>query len=229
MTDQVQAPSNADVAAQVLSRRAVQFGEQARAQNQSAYPFFQNFIPFPYTHSQVNAATGQYSVTSAQAEGPDGLSIAAGGLLDIPIVMDKDCVFHLLYVKYGAWNPSPSVPNVGSREVLLSPQTSLQGHSMFDATMNQREPYWIYLDVSFYFTSSGGRDLYGGFQADPFTGAKAEQPIPVWSLQGNQDGLGMVRTAYQLPKGSTVRIHVVNRYTAALRVYGHLFGYKVTV
>lgn len=213
-----------------LKEHAVKFGEERRYDNMRAYPFFYNFIPYPFVQGIVNDATGQYDVSAADAEGPDGLAIAAGGIRDIPIVMDRDTNFHLLSIRYGAWNPDMEAPNTGSRARLLPPNTSLQGgRSMFQAQMNQMDFYSTYLDVSVFMVSSGARDLYGGMQRNPVTGAREELPIPVQALQGVQDGCGTVRTAFQLPKSATVSIRIVNNFGNTLRVYGHLFGYKITI
>lgn len=218
-------------ASRYAKRPAVRFGEIRRYDRMRAYPFFYNFISDPYQQGQVDSATGIYQVSVADAQGPDGLLIAASsGVLEIPIVMDRDTIFHLLSIRYGAWNPSLSPPNTGSRAALLQPADALQGgNSYFQAQMNQFDYYVSYLDVSVYMVSSGARDLMGGMQRDAITGAREEIPVPAQATQGTQDGAGSLRTAFQLPKEASVRIRIVNRYPAALRVYGHLFGYKVTV
>lgn len=302
---------------QLLHERAVQFDGSARANNVKAYPFIYNFVGYPYQQGIQNPDTGTYSVTGVDAEGPDGIAIAAGGILDVPIVMDNDLPFHLLYIHYGAWYqtsftaslaegflkaPLTYVPvaNVsitftsipgnaftiqvgvpyypvsidvepdgvyfgvsstiggtplntdgssgdwvfvvnggpgggavnGSRERLLFPGGSASipnSVTLFNSARNCRIPYWTELDVSVYFPSSGGRDLYGGFQRSPILGATEENPIPLLNLQGAQDGLGMLKTPYQLPKAATVWLRFKSRSAFPLRVYGMLFGYKITI
>lgn len=217
--------------AAAAKRPAVRFGEVRRYDRMKAFPFFYSFVAYPYQAGQVNDSTGIYSTPAAGADGPDGLLVAAnGGVLEMPIVMDRDTNFHLLSIRYGAFNPTVVAPNTGSRARLLPPNTSLQGgRSVFQAEMNQMDYYSTYLDVSVYMVSSGARDLYGGMQRNPLTGARDELPIPVQATQGVQDGCGSLRTAFQLPKSASVRIRVVNRFSASLRVYGHLFGYKITI
>lgn len=214
----------------MLRKPAVQFGDSARYNDIKAYGFFYSFIADPYQYGNVNQTTGVYETTAAEADGPDGLLVAAnGGIREIPITMDEDTNFHLLSIRYGAHAPTIVAPD-GSRARLLPPANSLQaGRSLFQAQMNQMDFYSTYLSVSVYMTSSGARDLYGGMQRNPLTGAQDEQPIPVQAVQGVQDGCGSLRTAFQLPKQASVRIRVVNKFTADLRVYGHLFGYKITV
>jgi len=299
---------------------AVQFGDPKRDYHGidggtlKAYPFFYNFIRAPYQIGTpddafgANQDVGIYRVTSGSAEGPDGLTLVAGGILDIPIVMDNDTNFHLLYAKYGAFRitdftvvttdagdtfaqpltdlivagdriiidtltsttgPVIGVPYFvisvtattfqisatdggaaivlttngtahfyktggiyGSREYLLYPYTNpypttAQG-LLPDVARNTRIPYWSELDVSMYMPSSGARDVYGGFQRAPIGGATEEQPLPILDLQGDQDGLGMLKTAFQLTKSATVWIRIRSRSRFPLRVYGHLFGYKIT-
>lgn len=212
-----------------LMERSDKYGDPPRFQGQKAWPFLYSFIRFPFQSGQAPASTDIYGVSSADAEGPDGISIATGATQDIAINLDEDAAFHLLYIHYLAWNPNLSPADVGSRELLLSPDNSLQGgRSMFDASMNQRVPYWTYLDVSAYVVSSQSRDLYGGFSRDPLTTAKSEFPIPALSMQGAADGLNCLRTPFQLAKRGLVKLRVTNNYTGALRVYGCLFGYKVS-
>ncbi len=123
-------------------------------------------------------------------------------------------------------------PAIGSREYLLYPYypgaASFTG-SLLNAGQNARIPYWTELDVSAYMTSSGGRDLYGGFQRDPKLGATVECPIPLLDLQTSHDGMGTVRTPFQLTKSATVKLRVTSRSAYPLQVYGHVFGYKITV
>jgi hypothetical protein len=231
-----------ELAHQQLAKRSVKVNDPRRDQRVKAFPYVVNFLPYPYQNSEVNPTTGFYSNTGAQAEGPDGLLIAANqGVLDIPIVMNRDTAFHMLYVKYGAFEPVQEAPlESGSREFLAEPQDSLQGgNSLFDASMNQRIPFYTMLDVSLYFVSSGARDLYGGFQHEQFScgdpnaaaviasNTRAEIPIPAKCLQGQDDGMGMVRTPFQLPAAATVLVRIVNHHTLPLRVYGCLFGYKI--
>jgi len=368
---------------------AVQFGDQKRDYDTKAYPFFYNFIKSPYQIGTVNDSFGAnqdigiYRVTSDSAEGPDGLTLPSLGVLDIPIVMDNDTNFHLLYAKYGAFRIStfslalvdantlaqptrdpfvtgqtvvvdalttlvglivgqtyfvigagastfqlsltsggvavvlasvvvttdagdtfaqPTVPYAndnrvtidvltgttgpaigtnyfvisagastfqisltsggaaivlttngtatirlttgsaqirrqggiaGSREYLIYPYTNtnpaLPGQGLLpEQVANARIPYWTELDVSMYMRSSGDRDVYGGFQRLPIGGAVEEAPIPILDLQGKQDGIGMLKTAFQLTKSATVWIRVRSRSAFPLQVYGHLFGYKIT-
>lgn len=302
--------------AQLPHDYAVQFGEKKRDNTTKAYPFFYNFIRYPYQIGTPDdsfgstQATGIYRVSAADAEGPDGLNIVPGGILDIPVVMDNDTNFHLLYTKFGAFRVSqftltttdvgdtfsqpttdpfidgqtlvidtlttttgPVVGQVyfvkaagattfqisltnggaaitlttngsavvrrqggiyGSREYLLFPFTNSNpaapGQALaLETDRNARIPYWTELDVSLYLPSSGSRDVYGGFQREPIGGVTQEAPIPILDLQGSQDGVGMLKTPYQLTKSATVLIRVRSRCAYPLRVYGHLFGYKITL
>lgn len=237
-----------DLAFALYTQRSVQIGDERRYQNQSAFPFWQNFTAYPYQFGEINPGTGLYGLTATSAEGPDGLLIAPGQILQIPINLGRDMAFQLLNIKFGAHivSTESTVPNAkGSREILVGPQNSLQfGNSMFDATMNQRIPYWQMLDVSVYFQSSGARDLYGGlthrqFNSQLETAAlqvpqndRIEVPIPSNDLQGNADGMGVIRMPYQLPAAALINIKVTSRAPTTvgnLMVYGALFGYKVKI
>ncbi len=306
---------NAAPVPQLAHDYAVQFGEKKRDQDCKAFPFFYNFIRYPYQIGTpddsfgANQDIGIYRVTADAAEGPDGLAIPVGGILNIPIVMDNDSNFHLLYTKFGAFRkldengttnegvifPSSGYvpPNgtairvvsvsgndviltnvyyvvnagatffelsltiggtaisiggggtgtisyviqdgrIGSREYLIypyvNPTPAAAGQGLVpDVQTNARIAYWTELDVSMYMVSSANRDLYGGFQREPLLGATEEQPIPILDLQGAQDGLGMVKTPFQLTKSATVMIRIRSRSAYPLRVYGHCFGYKITV
>lgn len=289
---------------------AVLFGESAREHDCKAYPFFYNFTKYPYQTGIADPSTGIYSITGVSAEGPDGIDLPSLGRLDVPIVMDDDTNFHLLYAKYGAfqinelssttfdvntvlqvsgrnlandvrvrfttlpatettvntttvyfvtnssatsftialtsggasivWTAASGLAvkfvivdaSQGTREYLLTTAAgapAVAGDGMFNAARNTRIPYWTELDVSLYLMSSGARDLYGGFQREPIGGATEEAPIPILDLQGSQDGIGMVKTAFQLTRSALVLIRFTSRSAFPLRVYGHLFGYKITV
>jgi hypothetical protein len=206
------------------------FGERRRYQNVKAFPYFYGFVPYPFRHSIVNQTTGIYDASSAQAEGPDGFALAAGGTIEIPIVMDRDTSYHLLHVRYGAFLVGATGGAIGSRHFLTGEATAFQGGRSYDvASYNQLIPRWTELDVSVYMVSSGARDLYGGFQRDAQNGSRHEIPVPAMTLQGDEDGMGELRTAFQLPKAATVSVKIRNRGVTALHVYGHLFGYKITV
>ncbi len=301
---------------QVPHDYAVQLGEKKRDQNVEAFPFFYNFIRYPYQIGTpddsfgANQVTGIYRVTADNAEGPDGLTLPSGGILDIPIVMDHDANFHLLYTKFGAFRVSQftvvttdagdtfaqpatdplingmtlvidtlmsttgpivgttyfvisagastfqisltaggaAIPlttdgsavfrrlggQFGSREYTIFPYATtnpgVNGVALVpDVQRNARIPYWTELDVSLYMTSSASRDIYGGFQREPIGGATLEAPIPILNLQGSQDGIGMLKTPFQLTKSATILIRVKSRSAYPLRVYGHCFGYKITI
>lgn len=298
---------------QLAFSHAVQFGQGARSNDVKGFPFFYNFVKYPYQEGAQNDTTGIYSITGESAEGPDGILIPAGGILNIPIVLHEDFPFHLLYLKYGAhfelafsgsltqasgeiairqptngYTIPANTPirftsladafssmldlgvtyyvvnggpagyfwlsltvggaalttndaslegaayafiivdlNFGSREYISYYPDATQ--VLLNAQRNTRIPYWTELDVSLYFPSSGGRDLYGGFQRAPQLGATEEQPLPLLDLQGNQDGHASLRTPYQLPASAHVDIRIRSRSAYPLRVYGHLFGYKITI
>ncbi len=286
---------------------AVQFGFPATGDAPKAYPYLYNLIRYPYQQGIADPTTGIYSITGASAEGPDGLDIPVGGILNAPVVMDDDANFHLLYMKFGAFrnlqfydaavaadtvslqSGQATIANgtrirvistsantldvskayyvvtsgatsfqlsltvggaavsfgasttvtyviqdslIGSREYLIYPYgngSADANNSLFMPGVNARIPYYTELDVSVYMASSGARDLMGGFQRQPILGATQEEPIPLLDVQTSDDGLGMVKLPFQLTRSATVNLKFTSRSAYPLRVYGHLFGYKVTV
>lgn len=298
-------PQNA--VGQLSLPHAVKFGNPSTGDAPKAYPFFYNLIKYPYQEGIADPSTGIYTITGDMAEGPDGLNLNAGGILNAPIIMDDDANFHLLYMKFGAYRkldydsligeggtlimpPGQTItngmqirlvsvtgvtvdlgatyyainagsglfqisltiggsaidltsataasyviadPNYGSRERLIYPYVPLGSdnpvNSLFTVGQNARIPYWTEIDVSVYMSSSGARDVMGGFQRAPIGGATEEQPIPLLDLQTTEDGLGMVRVPFQLTKSATVNLKFTSRSAYPLRIYGHLFGYKITV
>ena len=219
----------AAAAAETLNQRAGDFREKTRYQNQKSFPFIYSFLPYPFQRGVVQANTGFTVLSAADGEGPDGYAIAAGQTLSIAILMHRDCNYRLLWIRYDAWFPGFAAPGQGSRELLVPPQTSLQaGRTPYMASNNQRIPYLDYLEVTAFILSSGGRELYGGTQNDPlFPQNHRVIPLPVHSLQKAENGIGQIRTSYQIPASGVVSLKITNTFTGTLRVTGHLFGYKV--
>lgn len=54
-------------------------------------------------------------------------------------------------------------------------------------------------------------------------------PIPILNICNTADGLGMIRVPFQLTRSAMVRLRFRNRSPYPLRIYGHLFGYKISV
>lgn len=78
------------------------------------------------------------------------------------------------------------------------------------------------------FPSLDGRYMYGGIQSY-FNGGFAERPRLIASLQGLQDGAGMIRSASLLPHEGSINIKVTNEHTQPIYINGTAFGYKVTL
>ena len=221
-------------------RGAVSFTEKTRNNNVGAFPFLYSFIGYPYQYGAISNA-GFYGNTVAEAEGPDGLLLTLGQLLRIPITMDRDANFHMLWMRYTVFNSTitneaPGTALVsGSRSFLVGAQTSLQGgRTPYVASMNQHIPWNSFVDVSVYIRSIGGRDLYGGMAKGAQTGTYAEIPVPVTAMQTSADGVTTVRMPYLIPTDGVIMVNAINNTSpagvdaaATLRIHGHIFGYKV--
>lgn len=212
-----------------LNRRSVSLDPALRLKEDKAEPHFYPFVAYPYQlGSPSTDGRGIYTVSATDAEGPDGILVNNGAIVDIPVRLDRDMDFHLLWVKYAARHIEPEAPTVGSRELLAPPANSLQGgRTPFVASWNQRIPWSEGLDVTVYLLDAGSRDYYGGLQGNSLTRDKEEFRMPAHAIQSMSDGVGQIRLEAQLSASGLVLIRVENVGGANLRVNGHLFGYKV--
>lgn len=217
----------------LLARSLESMEEETRGDNPKAFPFWYSFIPYPILGNTGSRDQNDFYTlpTGILAEGPDGLTLPASGLTDINIPMQRDADFHLLCMKYTAFNPDgipePGAVSVnGTREFLTAPQTSLQGgRTLFTATANQRHPWTSQIDAQVYINT--GRDLYGGLQMNAGTQTKEDMLMPITAVQGREDGYGQMRLSAFILRLGYIRIRLQNRSATALRVHGHAFGYKI--
>lgn len=91
-------------------------------------------------------------------------------------------------------------------------------------------PMTKFLRATLIITSSVNKYLYGGSQSfistDP---GLIERRIQISAMQGIDDGAGIVRTPYLVPKESTILIRIENTYTGPITVNGNTFGYKLAL
>lgn len=222
----------------VNTQRAVSFAEKTRDSNTGAFPFLYSFIGYPYQSGAISQQ-GFSGNTVAEAEGPDGILLPLNVLTRIPITMDRDANFHMLWMRYTVHNSSLNdeiaLQVAGSRHFLVGAQTANQGgRTQFQAANNQLIPWNSFVDVSVYISSIGARDLYGGMAKNAQSGAYEEIRVPITAMQTSEDGVSTVRMPYQVPKDGVIMVKAVNTTdpsaiwtTAALRIHGHIFGYKV--
>lgn len=218
-----------------MKQRAVSFAEKTRDSNTGAFPFLYSFLGYPYQSGAISAG-GFSGNTVAEAEGPDGISIPFNVLTRIPITMDRDANFHMLWMRYTVHNSSSGFPlEFASRHFLVGAQTANQGgRTQFQAANNQLIPWNSFVDVSVYISSIGARGLYGDMAKNAQSGAYEEIRVPITAMQTSEDGIATVRMPYQVPKDGVIMVKALTttnpaavRAGTALRIHGHIFGYKV--
>lgn len=206
--------------------------DKVRGDGPETWPYFYSFIDYPFLKGAPAGNRNEfYSLpTGVTADGPDGFTLPASGMVDVNIAIRSDADFHLLQIKYSVWNPTNAAAGVvntdGTREFLAQPQTSLQGgRTLFMASATQRIPWTSMVDAQAFINS--GRDLYGGLQKAGLTQGVSEVFMPLQSMQGADDGMGQMRLAALLNRSGFIKIRLRNRSTTALRVHGHAFGYSI--
>lgn len=105
--------------------------------------------------------------------------------------------------------------------------------SRLPSNLFRYRPLTEFLRVSVIMSSLRGRYLYGGTQEfisanNPAEAGLQERPHLISSLQGADDGLGMLRTSMVFPWSSSVKIKVHNLYSEEIIINGNLFGYKIS-
>lgn len=217
---------------------AISFREETRANNVRAFPFLVSFIRYPYQYGAIGE-DGFYGNDAASAEGPDGILIPPLSTVQIPLHIDRDANFHMLWMRYVVYNPDSEPDEVplityGSRTLMGQPSTTLQGgQTPYQASWNQQIPYNSFVDVSVYIRSIGNRDLYGGMALTAQTNTYAEIPVPIGAIQTSEDGISQVRLPYLIPKDGLIMLKATNNFlnlagaSRPLHIHGHIFGYKV--
>ncbi len=216
------------------SMRSVELDRPSRGNAAPSWPFFIGFVGWPYqTGVAAESKTGFTGVTGLQAQGPDGILIAAGGTVTIPLFVPRDANFLLKWIRFCAWNPAVGTRgsvDVGARSFLAAPKTLYAAPgvgSQFTSQGNQAISYDSYLSATVYLGGAGGRDYFGGLENHPQTRQSVEIPIQVQSLQAKEDGPGQLEMDALVGKNTVLSVQVTNNYSASLRVNGTAFGYKI--
>jgi len=95
-------------AAKVLSRDSVTFGNDAKWNDQKAWPFWMPFIPSPFNATADALYNGL---------GLPGITIPAGAIRDIPIILEQDAAYRLLGAKYTPYRAVPGAALTGTISV----------------------------------------------------------------------------------------------------------------
>lgn len=204
--------SDGNKVSDMLYDRAVQFNDSLKYNDVSAWPFWYPSVPFPYLDTD----------TDNSGLGLLGHTVPAGGVLSVPIITESDTVYHLLNVKYNAYRDEGG-------GVFTWYDEPGGGTTVQPINLRIFRPLYQFLRVSLIVASEKNTYIYGSVQDAPQTGL-IEQPLRVQTLQGIDDGLGMLRTPIQIPAEATVTLKVTNTHaTSALITNPCLFGYKIAI
>ncbi len=211
--------------------RSAKLNAPTRSTLNDRIPFFFGFIPSPY-QTGIQSDNGFTQLSGLNAQGPDGLAVASGGFIDIPLHVPRDMPFYLENIQITAWNPAVegrgASIGIGSRSILAAPHTLYQGGSTaFTAQAGQNVIYVSFLSASVYLGSGGSRDLYGGTELHPQTRQAVEVPLQVQSSQSDMNGPTRMKVEALLGQNTVISVRIYNNYTGTLRVNGLAFGYKI--
>jgi len=203
---------SARLAREVNQRDAFEWNTGTRSTNQQGVPFFHCFIPDPYQE---------------MPSPPDYLCLPSPGDLRVPISIDRDCQYKLIYISYlvsaityeQVFCTGPFTPRYVSDPPFLAFHPN-----------DRHLTYNEHVDVEVIVTSQQDKYIYGEpNQAHPLD--QVTSSVPIAAVKGISDGIGMLRTEYLVPKGGMVVIHFLSRavHPRAIRGYkvnGFLYGLK---
>ena len=204
--------NTAAVAAAMKNRDAFAYEDPQRSTRQQGIPHFYAFIRDPYH---------EYPVP------PDYLCLPIKGMLRVPIELDTDTIFRMVYISY---------------EVAAVPYSQRRCSGPFWPRYVDAPPYRAFhpndthltynsqVDVEVIVNSQRDQELYGG-ASYVLPSDRVTNLVPIASVKGIQEGMGMLRTEYLIPKGGALTIifksradnpQAVNGY----KINGFVYGLK---
>lgn len=212
----------------MLDKRSVEFGMPSRGSLQASWPFFAGFVPYPYRY---DTSAGDHPVSAADAIGPDGILIPAGGApVDFYVPLPRNAPFMLERITYSAHRENAEGGSDGSRGYLAGQGDlySVPGaSSQYTAQGFQYRSYNEFIRVSVWLDSAGGRDYMGAEQYTSVSGEFMEVPITVSALQSKDDGPSTVTMRALLAGNTVLRFRARNIANFDLRLNGNAFGYQI--
>lgn len=170
------------------------------------------------------------ATTTAEFSAAWGPLVPANSVRRYAVILDNDYNYKLLWIKYLAlytdgnglrYSYDPAGPYWGNSNLIafINPYPS--------SAYPWADPLYRYIRVKLHIRSVGERCLYGDSR-DPIT--KDQLPLPVDCIQGNEYGIGQLRTPYLINREGTVEFEFTNTHTTkALTVHFAMYGMKVRV
>jgi hypothetical protein len=188
----------------------------------------------PYTYGLVSGFNDRWEQvkdpTSLAGDFQDvGPVIPAGGKVSVPVVLDADYNFKLLYIKYVGYtllsSEGPPFSYFAWHDV-PPPDMDLDMPNLL-ASVHSSVLRQVRVNVSF---QHSGQYLYGNtsatFQQQQQT-MRLPIPLPVIGVQGNEFPVLAIRTAILLPANGVITYDIYNDNTYDIVVGAYACGMKV--
>jgi hypothetical protein len=200
---------------------SVRFGESVDKglEKQKAFPFVYSFVNSDDDTWEQDKGTPAGNLSGL------ALLVPANDHRSVPIRLDPDCTFKLLWTKYSTY--------VIDRGVYTWYNAPVAGWFLEQPNpeMNAATPWTNSIAVSLSVPSNQGVYVYGGANTDPVRNPnRSTMPLALVAMQGADFGFGQLRTPYLLPRAGTVIVEITNVHpTQDIYVAGILYGMKVRV
>jgi hypothetical protein len=190
---------------------------------QKAFPFIYPFVQASDDHWDLDKGTMAGNMSGL------GLLVPAStagsvGRRQIPIRLDPDYAYKLLWTKYSAYYIHGTVYEWYDQPAAWFLEQS-------QPEMVAGTPLTNYLYVSLSIASGAGIYVYGGHNTNPVAYPNTSViPIPVKAMQGYDFGWAQLRSPYFIARSGTVLIDIYNTsFDKDLYVAGLLYGMKVRI
>jgi len=158
-------------------------------------PYFYSLLPRDIDFDDGGAGADVFN--------PRYIPILSGETKQIPIQLQDDSVYKLLYLHFNVGNTDNQLATLGSTIPNPACPSEVIGGEWFTRL----------LDINVFASASGGRELI----------SKGSSRLEY----GGQGGMAMVRHPYLFPRSSLINVVFTNKSNETLRVDGFFFGYKV--
>lgn len=179
---------------------------------------------FPYIYNLVNASQDQWE----QVKSPTSLGlnlsgigplIPAGGSTRVPVILDSDYNFKLLYLRYMAYgygdiNTTPPITPPAVPAFFWHEPLPGMWMDPFDTMDSPHDSILRNVRVTVAFQTNG-QNLYGApmqsqTPPQPFAGMRNPLPLPVVGIQGNEFAIEAARLPMLLPANGAIMYEIYN-------------------